>query len=410
MTFNRRPIQFLFGAALALHVCAAEPQQPYLFGVLIANPKHLASDYAAGIRLALVEVNWSRYEPVRGSYDMKYRDERAATAKACRDAGFRVAVTVGLHYTPKWIRNDPALQHQSQFPGSTSGMANLAFNQPLRDDAEKYIADVVAHMGPVDFYRVGLSEQGETFYPEAPHDEWWAFDAMAQGDNPGRPEGIPPPPLPHWVPGTPYRDKAVSTADAQRWYDWYFGALVNAHDWEIRAHRAAGYKGLIQLPMPGQGVRPDLYRRRIANGLALTSPSNPDSFHTMNTGANWFLFLDRLADKSNLIVDISSVYDSSGVPRGNGCGPDDDKVDYLHDPQVNRWSSARWISLHAGRNGLPVIGENPGHDDFAAMQNAVRLMKECRLIGLMWAFDDELYGGKHATLADYAKLIRESNP
>ncbi len=395
--------------ALALGVCAAKAKEPYLFGVLIGNPAHLKSDHAAGIRLVLVESHWSRYEPEPGKYDIGYRDELVRTIERYRAAGFRVAMTVGVHYTPAWICNNPRLQHLSQLPGVTSGLANFTFDQSLRDQAEKYIADVVKHMGPVDYYRVGLNAQGETLYPEAPHGEWWAFDRKAQGDDPGRPASIPPPPLLHWVPGTPYQGRTVTVKELQQWYDWYFNALVDSHDWEIRAHRQAGFQGMIQLPMPGQGVRPSLYRRRIANCLAPTSQENPDGYHTMNTGAVWFLFLDHLADRRNLVVDISSVGDRSGEPLVNGAGLGEDRVDYMHDPQIERWSSTRWISFHARRLHLPVIGENPGHNDRELMHKAVQLMMEYGLTGIMWAFDDELYSGKHATIDDYASEIRAAN-
>jgi len=405
-----RPVlPWLICAVFAMLLIAAgrsEPKGRYLFGVLKADPTHRKTDYAAGIRLAEIGIHWDLYEPRRGEFDTEYRDRMMKEIEEYKRAGYEISVATATQYTPQWVKADPALQHWSQFLGDTSGMANLVFNGPLRSEAARFIADVVAHAGLVNYYRVGLSHHGETVYPVAKRGEWWAMDPMAQGDIPGRPSTILDPPFKHWVPGMPLENRQATQGELLRWWSWYFDALVDAHDWEIHSIRAAGFSGPVQVVVPGPAIRPLELQRRLQNGLAFDVN---DQYHLMNVGAVWYLFLDRLRERQNLMIDISSVYDNSGQPRGNGCEPGDDKVDYLHDPEVEKWSSTRWISFNARRNGFPTIGENPGSDDENAMQNAVRLMEQCQLTGLQWAFDDELYDGKHATIDEYAKHIQMAN-
>jgi len=410
-----------------LLMCSREPApvsaataSPYLFGVLMANETYLHSDYAAGVRLAVIGIHWDKYEPAPDVFDTHYRDEMMDKIAAYRKAGYQISLGTATQYTPAWIVKDPALQQQSQFPGDTSGMANLFYDQQVRDYAERFIADVVQHAGPVTYYRVGLSHNGETVMPRAPRGEWWAMDPKAQGDIAGRPATIPDPPFKHWYPGLPLDGKPATIPQLKTWWDWYFNALVDGHDWEIAAIRRAGFKGVIHIVMPGPAIRPLQMERYFQKRLEFDPK---DTYHLMNVAANWYLLLDRLKNRDNLMIDISSVYDTSGTPRGNGCEAGDDAVDYLHDPIVETWSSTRWISVNAKRNGFPTIGENPGFDDVSTMTNAIRLMQQCHLTGIQWAFDVQLHtpgdtlkhpdsgssSGSWATIDDYAHFIHTIN-
>ena len=373
------------------------------FGVLKANPEHLDSDRSAGVNMVEIGVRWDKYEPHRGTFDAQYRKSIMDRIEQYRRAGFRISVATATQYTPAWIVADKSLQVKSQFPDDYSGMANLFFDQSVRDEAERFIADVVQHAGPVDYYRIGLSHNGEMVLPVASRGQWWAMDPKAQGDIPGRPSSISDPPYKHWYPGQPLNGHPSTRAELEKWWNWYFSALVDAHDWEAAAIRRAGFKGQLQYVIPGPGVRPTNLEDAFRRGLTF-DPA--DTYHLVNVGAAWYLLLERLHDR-NALVDISSVYDTSGSPRGNHCSAADKSIDYLHDPSVMSWSSTRWLSFLARKNGFKTIGENPGSDSAQAMEGALKLAQSCDLQGLQWAFDDELYDGKHASIADYAKDIRE---
>jgi len=327
---------------------------------------------------------------------------------AYRAQGYKIAISVGLQYPPAWVMNMPNGQHIDQFGGVSSGV-NFSFNQAVRTEASAYIHDVVSTIGQVDYYRVGLSRAGEMQYPSAPNNNWWAFDSYAQGTASGLPSGVGVTPLPGWIPGSStYNGSPVTQAQVTAWYNWYYGALINAFAWEIDAHRAAGYSGTIQLVTPGTGAPPTLYKNRIAANLADVPY---DSFHTMNIGQVWQrTFVDLASHLSNTILDISSVYDNSGSPRGNVCQTGDDALPMSSaDQWVSKWSDARWLTYLAHKQNLPVMGENPGDNTSADVPGIFALVNGCDLTGLMWAFDDQLYDGTHASINDYTAAIA-ANP
>jgi len=242
----------------------------------------------------------------------------------------------------------------------------------------------------------------------------------------GVPSTVGVSPYPHWYPGMLLNGQNPTQAQLTTWYNWYFHALVDAHLWEAASIRAAGFTGPIQVVIPGTGERPTQYAAALTPcptapvkfqcvgfpGQGLTYNPN-DGLKAINEGAVQYLFLDGIANNtlglSGFMVDISSVDDTSGTPVANNCMATDASVDYLTDPQVLNWSSVRWLSFNAKRNGLPLIGENPGENSASDMATTFSLMEGCGLTGLMWAFDSELYSGQYATIANYQASIAQAN-
>ena len=129
----------------------------------------------------------------------------------------------------------------------------------------------------------------------------------------------------------------------------------------------------------------------------------------MNAGAVYQVLLQDLPDLSKTVVNISSVGDGSGTPANNACQASDTAVNYSTNSTTDSWSSTRWLSYLAKLHGMPVMGESTGNNSAAQMSTDFALTKACGLIGLQWAFDYQLYGGKYATLADYSALIHGSS-
>ncbi len=375
-------------------------------GVLEADPSFLAADGAAGIRLATLNLSWARWEPGPGRVDSAYRQQVIGAVDRYRLAGWEVAVDIGLQQPPGWALGLPGgrLLDQRGQPAST---ADFEFSASVRHAAAGYLADVVHHLGTIAYYRVGLSENGEAHYPDTTTNQWWAATPQAQGTAPGLPAGVRPTPLPGWVPGTTtWRGRTVTPGQVTAWYAWYFGAMVGAQAWEIAAYRSAGYQGQLELVVPGTGALPAAYQARLASDLA---PSTADDFYgTLNTGAVWWKLLDDLPSLTAITVDVSSIDDGSGTPRGNTCQAGDAHVDYLRQPQVvDSWSDARWLTYLAGRHGLPVMGENPGNTPGADLPGIVALVRSCHLVALQWAWDYQLRGpGPTARLDQLGGAIR----
>ncbi len=371
----------------AFNPSATPPPAP-LLGVLAANPVYLPRDGAAGVRLATLNLSWGLWEPGPAVVSASYKSEVVAAAVAYRAAGWEVAVDVGLQQPPGWVLGLPGGHLEDQH-GVLSQTADFEFSRAVRAAAVSYIDEVVRSLGPVRYYRVGLSENGETYYPDTSDSGWWAFGPAQQaaGD---LPSGVGASPLQGWVPGDPvWMGKAVTRREVTAWYRWYFGAMVNAHAWEMATFRAAGFSETLELVMPGMGALPSVYQDRLRNDLANDPALDP--YSTMNNGAVWWKFLDELPSLANTVVDVSSVYDQSGTPRGNVCEPSDNSVAYT-DPQISRWSDTRWLTYLADKHQLAVMGENPGDTPASDLPGIRRLVHACGLIAIQWAWEYTLDG------------------
>lgn len=404
---NKGPL-VLLDAALGLRTgLFATEHNGFPTGVLQAEVEHLATDYLHGIRIAVIEIGWDAWEPAEGDYNEEYIAEKTSAIRAYRNAGYRVGVVGGLHYAPEWLKAKPGAQHVDQW-GNQSGGANFQWSQTVRDSAAGYIQQIVDACGDVEFHRIGLSRAGETLYPEAVNNNafapgqrqnnWWAFDTAAQAESP----------MPGWVPGaSTYLGQPVTEADARAWYDWYFGALVYAHAWEIQAYRDAGWTGSLQIVTPGVGCLPAEHNARLEQRLA---PMAGDDYFVMNTGAVWWRFYDELPDLTGCGMNASSVYDNSGNPRGNVTQPGDDQVPY-NSAEIYDWSATRLLSSIARRHGIrPLMGENPGQTTTDTAKKAFATAAGCGLDALLWAFDRQLYDDDYASIADLTRLIFLHSP
>ena len=375
-----------------------------LFGVLNAQEQDLPADTNAGLRLAMVNIGWNLWEPNQGGFSASYMQQQVAKVKSYQRDGWTVAVDVGLQFPPAWALTLPAGDLTSQ-TGSLSGTADFEFSEPERLAASAYITSVVGALPNIRYYRIGLSQYGELLYPAAPADQWWSFNTTAQGTALGLPPGVTSTPLPGWIPGTPtWNGKDVTPAMVTTWYNWYLGALINAHDWEITSFREAGYSGYLQYVTPGTGAIPYFYNARLANDLAAEAY---DPFNTLNTGAVWWRVFAALPHK-NAVVDISSVDDGSGSPANNGCTPSDSAVRYRTSPNlIINWSDTRWLTYLAQSNNMPVMGENAGDTSATSLPTVMNLTGSCHLIALQWAFDSDLSSpSSYITLSQYAQAAR----
>jgi hypothetical protein len=376
-----------------------------VFGVLNAQPKYMKMDAAAGVHLAMINIGWDNWEPEPGRMNSSYIDQQLAIIHQYENAGWTVAVDLGLEFPPSWaiVNQSDQLADQN---GNRSGTPNFEFSGSVRQAASEFIQNAVKTLPGISYYRIGLSQFGEMLYPASPRNEWWAFDAYAQGSQVGLPTGMSPSPMPGWIPGqSEWRGTPVSQAMVERWYDWYVGALVNAHNWEITTIRASGYAGDLQYVIPGTGVLPDFYQAELANRL---SPVSWDPFHTMNTGSVWWRVLQELPS-SNAVIDISSVGDGSGSVGAKECQESDPSTNYMTDRKIETWSDTRWLTYLARQHGLGVIGENAGSTDQESLPAIMSMVQSCGLTALQWAWDAPLNEGTGLiSLGTYGKTISAS--
>jgi hypothetical protein len=383
----------------------------YLFGTLLSSRWNAPIEYAAGVRVMHLELAWEAYEPQDGVFDAAYAAKMRERLATMRQAGMQVVLGVGLQYPPAWVYTYPHSRYVNQY-GVAAGPVNLTFNQTLRQKAERYVARVHQDLDLNQFVAVRIGSGGliEALYPATwdgrQGNSYWAYDAPAQGAA-GRPPSIPPAPYPGWTPGErTYQGQAFTPAQVQQWYDWYVQALVDGIDWQIASYQRLGYRGDLQVLLPGQGVRPAQLTRGIESYLT-TSTS------VLGRAAVWHRVIALLRDKTNVVIYVSSMADGSG---GDDLCQASDALVSLADPAVERWSATRWISYNATRYGLPQNGENPGRADTprygrTMLEAAARQMQACGFQGMMWAHAANLYDGvSGVSLDDYATTIARYSP
>jgi hypothetical protein len=254
---------------------------------------------------------------------------------------------------------------------------------------------------------------------------WWAFDALAQASGgTGLPAGVGACPMRGWVPGTStFGGSPVTVAMATSWWDWYMGAVNNAHQWEIAAHQATGWNGCVMLVVPGQGESPALLSNRLGQLLGPSTIFATD--FEANIAAYWPSLISACATPANTVVDISSVLDGSGNSTGGGVNNSSEAGDQLApltggsgsaDPYYSGWSSVRWLAYLAGKRGVRCLGENPGDDGVHFTQGlatqvsaAMKQARKCGLYALMWANDTSMAAGSAHGYATPAEVISGFN-
>lgn len=376
--------------------------QPTAFGTLLTDAAHAAQEYAAGERVAMIELKWRLYEPRDGVFDAKYIEGVQKQVRQLKALGFVVTLGLGTHYSPEWLKALPGSRFVNQ-NGVQSSDVNFVFGQAMRDHLARYLTHLKADLDLHDFWAIRLTAggNGEVLYPAG--GTYWAFDQAAQ-NGAGRAANIPACPYPGWKPGS----TGFTPTQVREWADWYVRCLALTVDWQMGQLSDLGFKGWYQIVTPGLGVRPSQYDAAINNNL-------PNSL--LGVGAVWNKIYEFLPHKERAVVYISSVADKSG--RDDVTQPEDVSV-ALSDPRVNSWSATRWQVRIAHQYGMPVGGENPGFSLPATlnshyadpspqgmMARSFAQAKAGHFQVFYWAHSFRLWDGTKP-FTDYAAAIKEA--
>ena len=306
-----------------------------------------------------------------------------------------------MQYPPPWLFDLPHSRFVNQFgdaydlpqPGKQRG--NAVFNQAIRDRQAAYVTRIFADLGQ-DFFavRLGWGYYGELNLPLHKFNGhvncYWAFDALAQGKAQGLPAGIPPCPRPGWVPGTRASHRGDHRAAAQ-FMAWYCDALKDWQDWQVATVRKS-YAGRLAILYPSWGLRPGGLAAAVAHDL--DGATSPEINGETQLALDFARLVKSIRDPQVLVYTTWIDANPPGTDDAGG--------------NPARWSPARYLASLADAHSLHLSkwGENTGRGDLAAMELSVRRMRDNGMIGLMWAFESDLYDGKYATLDDFARLIR----
>ena len=379
------------GSALAATTTphAAAATSPIIYGTLDTQTSTAATEDKAGVTMAMLELNWSSFEPSNGKVSASYVATVKSELAAYQAAGMKVTLGLGMHFTPSWVFSLANSKYADQ-NGNTSTEADFVFSQAVRNAAATYMSLVNQNLPLSSFWAIRLTSGGdpEMLYPGG--GTYWAFNNAARTGT-GLPSGMTANPNPTWKPGT----SGLTQAQIDNWVNWYIGGLANVTTWQMTTLSKLGFTGYYETVTPGSGTRPD--------GLARTEAANLSNDGTTGVGAVWDRYYGMLYKKANVIAYISSVADLSG--GDDSCAAADDTTP-LTSPAMDSWSATRWISRIAVADQLLIGGENPGYgipaslnahytDTSSAgeMADALRQARTCHFTVYYWAHDVRLHDG-----------------
>ena len=383
------------------------PEPTRLYGALQTEPERAAAGREIGWRVAVIAVSWDRFEPEVGRFDEKYIEGVATTKTKLRALGYKLQLDLGVQYPPAWVFSSANSRYRDQFGDAFASkqagenLPNVVFNAEVRKRVAGYVRAVFVRLGSDwDFVRLGGGKFGELNFPGPNFNGrtncYWAFDDLAQGKSTGLPEGMRACPVPGWIPG-------ASSADhrsAKKFIEWYLDSLENYQDWQIATVRR-WYSGDLCLLYGSWGLRPGWLDAAVAKDLSGDTPAERNG--ELQQGFDWARMIGGIRDPRTIVY--CTWVDGT---IGNRDLADDESTDPA------RWSPVHWQASLARSNPLHlrVWGENTGHNNRAAMKLSFDRVKRFDLMGLMWAFDAELFAQPNphgfATFADFAGLILDT--
>lgn len=402
-TLQRMSLTLILGFVFAVilniipkDVCGDAPK--YTFGALQNATFHLEQNYEAGMRIAVLELNWDKYYPAEGLKDNNYVASVKNLIQTYKGYGYDIMLDFGLQYSPQWLLNYENSRFKNQYGDYFSGgpgenIVNPVFNKIMRQKQEEYVKEVFADLG-TDFAcaKIGWLRYGELGYPltsfNGNSNAYWCYDNIAQSGGENLPEGITACPVPGWLPG----QTSDNHDDARNFYNWYVGALTNFQNWMIATTRKY-YQGQLCLLYPSWGTRPGAVNAAI--NVDLNGSTSPEINGEIQRAHDFETLVEAIPD-SNVMVYCTWI-DSDEAWSNDASG------------NSANWSPVHWLS-HLAKKHSPVLdvgGENSGGSDLKKLDLTFRRMKAFDLKLLMWAFDFELYGGVYAGIADYANYINE---
>ncbi|KAA6301634.1 MAG: hypothetical protein EZS26_002240 [Candidatus Ordinivivax streblomastigis] len=367
--------------------------EKYAFGVLQNTPAHLSSNYNAGMRMAILALGWDSFYSSEGVKNTTYINTQKALLQSYRDLGYQVMLDFGTQYAPGWIYNYPNSRWKNQYGDEYSGgigetAVNVVFNDLMRQKQEQYVHDVFDELGKdFEIVRLGFMRYGELGFIEPNFKSktncYWAFDAIAQGQVAGLPEGVSVCPLPGWTPGT----ASVNNADARQFIEWYINSLKNYHDWQITMVRKY-FDNEMAMLYPSWGLRDGQLEAAIKVNLNGTTDTEKNM--EVQRAHDFRRFIEGITDPKVIVygtwIDSNPEWSSASNP----C-----PIEFLATAAKNNPLK------------LKVMGENTGGGGIAEMELTFKRMADNGLAGIMWAFENDLYDSTSPTLTNYTRLIAQ---
>lgn len=360
------------------------------FGTLVTERNQADEEKAGGVTIGMVEHHWFAWETSDGVFSSSYASDIIAWTNLLRAQGMRITLAHGIHNPPSYVTALANGRYVNQ-SGATSSEPNTVFNQTIRDRVTRYLDQVHAALDFSTIWSIRITSGGdaELLFPDG---AYWCYDANAQNGS-NRPPTMARCPYPGWVPG----NTSITTAQVREWLEWYIGCLVDWVSFLMNYYQSKGFRGWYEILSPGSGVRPGDYETEISNRL---SPING----VLGRAAAWHQLYKQLADKSRVVVHVSSIADGSGSDDVYTAATDDPRA--ITDTAFNSGSALRFQTRIAREYGMPVSGENVGYDSPSSfnakyvdlgtngmLQTSFRQLTGSQNDRFYWAHSDRLWDG-----------------
>ncbi len=375
-------------------------QNTKMYGVVGSQLSRLKTDYAAGIRIRSLELAWDAAETGDDQWNTEYFATKKAELAADIAAGYKVDLNLGIQYPPQWLLAQPDThfvdQHGTVYNNTQPGTnpLNPVFSQAVRNQQAAYIHHVFEALGSnFASVRLGFGYYGEIGYPPvAPGaNSYWGFDAVATGQRPGLAHGLTPNPVPNWQAVT--GESAVTPDEqlrARQLATWYLGALGNYQDWQIQTVRR-DFAGRLLMLYPSFGMRPGQAEQAIQDGLR--GRTSPEINGELQRGFDFAGLVNRLQDPK--VSPYTTWLDADGT--------------FVDDSSSNisMWSPVHYLAYLSAQHplNLQVWGENTGANSRADLERCAQRAKQYHLGGMFWAFNEQLYDGRHASIDDVSQVV-----
>lgn len=380
----------------------------YLFGTLMSNPDRAERHSELGLDCASLTLRWEEFEPEEGIVNEAYVERVRADIEKFRAARMRIVLDFGIHYPPYWVTQLDHCRYVNQYGEAyqvtqTSGLNTLngVFNQTVRDKMAAYVGRFFSRFDPSAFFaiRIGWGYYAELHYPGKSHNGrancYWGYDPVAMGRVPDLlPPGVGVNPVPDWKPGQPSPDHA----DARRFIEWYLESLTDFQTFQIRTLRKY-YDGYINALYADWGVRPGQIEEAVEGDLG--GLTFAEKYDQLQKGYDHARFIAAI-DDPKVIVFNTCLNATCPYPMTSSI-VDEQSADARY------WSPIHYVASCAAKHplGLRVWAENDGNDNYYAMRISFKRMQRYKLMGIMWAFEHNLYTDDpaYAQLYEYAKFI-----
>jgi Beta-galactosidase len=413
-----------------------------VFGVLggTCDTDRLDDLRSAGVTVVEFDMSWELFEPAPGVVDSAYVADLRQRFAACREAGLRLVLSLGIQTPPAWAESLPSgqLLDRNGRPPRDGGGLDVVFSAAVREALVRYFDQVADEIGFEDVLavRLGTSRSGELAYPgpsegssRGGHD-FWAFNQAAQTGS-GLAAGMEPTPLPGWVPGQrTWNGSPLTTEHVDSWFAWYTESLIRAVIWQADELRSLGFTGDFHVPTAGSGVFPSERQAAVEGYL----DGRADPIGALERGLYYpeqFVALAELDTRlrmstpdHGIAVDFTGLDDISAVrarrlsPPQDSCRPGDPER-AAAGVDVEDWAAQRYTIALAQHYGLAVVGENPGPPDepntggesdsdtvAEQLSRGIDYARECGVDLFMFAFERSLFSRtSDVDLEDYAREI-----